>query len=420
MAATTRALAVREDRRQLMAHLGDGSRPYTLNEQSLVFDDDITYEEWAEATEELLGLSISVPFWVADALAFGEDSTFSERAAQVLPDGGWGWSTMSNYAWTARAVPAELRRAELTFSHHQEVASLRETPDLQARMLDLAVTEGWSREDLREQVRKVKRIAARAEAEQLPIPEYASSRILVEEADALAMPLLPESVDLIVTSPPYGLNKPYGGHTDEAASWEHFIGAFCVEAYRVARPGGRLALNIPLDTTVGGFRAVYAQAITQAGRAGWGYRFTSVWREGNVSKSVARGSVDSPSAPHVISRSEMIAVFSKGDWKRRVEDRTSDLQHVEWLEWTNGDWDIPGESNPWEGFSAAFPPEIPYRLIRLLSFREDVVLDPFAGSGTTLVVARQLGRQAIGLDNDAAQIASIKRRLAAAESLVVG
>lgn len=415
MVALAGAIVLRDDpQAALMRILGNGNRPYTLTEQTLVFDPGVTFDEWAEATEELLVVARGVPFWVADALAYGEDE-FSERAASVLPDGGWAWQTMANAAYTAKAVAPERRHAALSFAHHAEVASL--TPPQQLAMLDLAEEQGWTREDLRDQVRKAKRSARKILADSQPVPELPSERIRLEQADATRMPLGHDEVDLFVTSPPYGLGKPYGVHQDEWGAWPAFIGAFCLEAHRVAKDGGRLALNVPLDTTMGGFRPTYAQAVEQAIAAGWTYRSTVVWREGNVSKSVARGSVDSPSAPHVIARSEMIAIFSKGAWKRPGKGLTTDLDHEEWLQWTDGDWDFPGESNAWEGFEAAFPSELPYRLIKLLSFREDVICDPFAGSGTSLVVGLRLGRQVIGLDNDPDRIASCARRVAGSGKL---
>lgn len=407
----SRATLRREaERDALMAVLDNGSRPYTLAPQSLTFDPDVSYEDWLRCTDELIAVARGAPFWLADALSFGED-TFSERAAAVFPDQQWAWQTMANWAWTSKAVPPERRHAALSFSHHGEVASL--PAPQQEVMLTLAEEQGWTSADLREQVRKAKRTAARTVAAAQPVPEINDDDTLVLEASALQMPLEDGSVDLIVTSPPYGLMKPYRNHGDTASGWPEFIGDFCVEAYRVAKGGGRMCINVPLDTTLGGFRPTYAQTVLAALAANWTYRCTVAWLEPNVSKSIARGSVDSPSAPHVIAPCEMIAVFSKGDWKRDPEGLTVDIDHEEWLEWTNGVWALQGESRPWEGFEAAYPTDVPYRLIRLLSFQEDVVLDPFAGSGTTLVVGRRLGRSVIGFDNDPKQIESIKRRLAA-------
>jgi site-specific DNA-methyltransferase (adenine-specific) len=107
-------------------------------------------------------------------------------------------------------------------------------------------------------------------------------------------------------------------------------------------------------------------------------------------------------------------LFSNGPWKREKGDRTDDITHDEWLELTNGVWTLPGESNPWEGFDAAFPVAVPYRLIKLLSYREDTILDPFLGSGSTMAAAWRLGRaRFIGRDIDQTSVDSSLRRLAA-------
>jgi site-specific DNA-methyltransferase (adenine-specific) len=119
----------------------------------------------------------------------------------------------------------------------------------------------------------------------------------------------------------------------------------------------------------------------------------------------------------VVAPVEMVAIFSKGPWRRDPTGRTWDLARHEWIEWTNGLWRLPGESDPWEGFEGAFPLELPRRLIKLLSFHDDLVLDPFLGSGTTAVAAARLGRRFVGYDISPAQIDSAKRRLAVAAGL---
>ena len=183
------------------------------------------------------------------------------------------------------------------------------------------------------------------------------------------------------------------------------------EANRVTVPSGRLALNVPLDTTAGGYRPTYAVAVAAALRAGWTYRSSIVWRDDTITKTTARGSVDSASAPHIIARVEMVALFSKGPWMRHART-ASDLQREEWLTWTDGLWDFPGESSGWEGHPAPFPIRLPHQLVKLLSFPRDVVLDPFCGSGTTLLAAMRLGRQPIGYDRSPAYVESTLRRLA--------
>jgi site-specific DNA-methyltransferase (adenine-specific) len=235
------------------------------------------------------------------------------------------------------------------------------------------------------------------------------SDVTLTVADAAALPLPDGCIDLVVTSPPYGLDVAY--HTeDSAAEWPAKMARWLTEMYRVTREHGRLAINVPLDATSGGFRPTYHQAVGAALAAGWVYRASIVWAENNVSKSNGRGSVDSAACPHVIAPVEMVALFSRGEWKRET-DAQSDLGHDDWLTWTNGLWAFNGESHAWEGHPAPFPEELPERLIKLLSFPGDTVLDPFLGSGTTAVVAHRLGRKCYGYDLSAEYIDSAKRRL---------
>ena len=307
-----------------------------------------------------------------------------------------------------------IRDRGVSFFHHRAVQSLARQ-DFDAATEVLREVDGRDAkptvEEFREEVRRV--VQARALAAPPPANDLLPADVRIEVADARSLPLADGTVDLTVTSPPYGIGKPYATG-DAADGWPEFMRDWLREAYRVAAERGRLALNVPLDATEGGFRPTYAQAVAAAVEAGWTYRFTVVWAEDNVSKSTARGSIDSPQAIHVVAPVEMVAVFSKGAWRRDPAGRTWDLARQEWLEWTNGLWRFGGESNPWEGFPAAFPVELPHRLIKLLGFHDDLVCDPFVGSGSTAIAAARLGRQFVGFDIDSAQIGSTKRRLAAA------
>jgi site-specific DNA-methyltransferase (adenine-specific) len=159
----------------------------------------------------------------------------------------------------------------------------------------------------------------------------------------------------------------------------------------------------------GGFRPTYVHAVEAALAAGWTYRSTVVWADGELGKSTARGSVDSASSPYIYTGAEMVPLFSNGAW-RREPPCPSDIDHTDWLAWTNGLWRFRGEQTPWEGHPAPFPVELPRRLIALLSFPGDVVLDPFCGSGTTALAAVRLGRRPVGFDRSAAYVESARRR----------
>jgi DNA modification methylase len=101
----------------------------------------------------------------------------------------------------------------------------------------------------------------------------------------------------------------------------------------------------------------------------------------------------------VNTAAEAVLVLSKEERKRVANGRTSTIARDEFMDWTLGLWDFPGESAKRVGHPSPFPKELPRRLIRLFSFQEDTVLDPFCGSATTLLVARSEGRNAIGIDN---------------------
>ena len=237
----------------------------------------------------------------------------------------------------------------------------------------------------------------------------------IEQGDAARLPLADATVQLIVTSPPYGLGKEYDVHDDDQgyASYLELARGWAAELFRVSRPQARLCVNVPLDISRGGKQALYADWLALLKNAGWTYQTSIAWLEaprGNVGDSTARGSLDSPSAPHVIAPIEMIIICSRGEWNlHRAE--ASDLSHAEWLDWTNGVWIFAAEQPARVGHPAPFPEELPRRLIKLFSFPGDPVLDPFVGSGTTSLVAYRLARPSYGYDISAQYVADARARV---------
>jgi site-specific DNA-methyltransferase (adenine-specific) len=135
-------------------------------------------------------------------------------------------------------------------------------------------------------------------------------------------------------------------------------------------------------------------------RAGWEYQTTIVWNEQNISRRTAWGSWRKPSAPFVTAPVEMIPVFFKQTWRRPDTHRSWEIDRADFMAWTLGHWSFNGANPKKTGHPAPFPEELPRRLILLYSYREDVILDPFLGSGTTCVAARKLGRTGIGVEVD--------------------
>ena len=94
----------------------------------------------------------------------------------------------------------------------------------------------------------------------------------------------------------------------------------------------------------------------------------------------------------------MIVVLYKKNWKKTSGSRISDIEKFDFVDWTRGVWTFSGESKKKIGHPAPFPVELPYRCIKLLSYVGDTILDPFMGSGSTLVACKRTGRIGIGVD----------------------
>jgi len=136
-----------------------------------------------------------------------------------------------------------------------------------------------------------------------------------------------------------------------------------------------------------------------AKEVGWKYFSTIIWNEGNISRRTAWGSWLSARTPYVIAPVEAIVIFYKEKW-RKIKNDKSDITREEFMEWTNGLWTFSGESKKKVRHPAPFPIELPKRCIKLLSFVGDTVLDPFLGSGSTLIACALLNRKGIGTEID--------------------
>lgn len=248
-----------------------------------------------------------------------------------------------------------------------------------------------------------------------PRPYYEDAWVRLYQADAGDLAFLgADTVDLIVTSPPYNLEVGYNTHRDDMPYPDYLacVRRWARSLYHVAAVGGRACVDVPLDTNRGGKRPIYADYVAAFLAAGWQYHTTIVWNESNISRRTAWGSWLSASAPFVTAPVEMIAVFYKARWRRPPAGRTSTIARDDFLEWTLGLWTFHGEQPRKVGHPAPFPEELPRRLIQLYAFAEDLVLDPFCGSGTTCVVAKSLGRRCIGVDIDPDYLARAAQRCA--------
>ncbi len=230
------------------------------------------------------------------------------------------------------------------------------------------------------------------------------------------MSIIPNnSLHLMITSPPYNVSKEY----DDDLSLEEYLEMLTrvfSETYRVLVNGGRACINvanlgrkpyIPLSDYIS----------TIMIDMGFNMRGEIIWNKAaSASPSTAWGSWMSASNPTLRDIHEYILVFSKGDYKRErqkqeKEIRQNTISRDDFMEWTKSVWTFNAESARRIGHPAPFPVHLPYRLIQLLSFTNDIVLDPFMGSGTTGIAALKSNRKFIGFDTNEAYVKLANHRI---------
>lgn len=227
-----------------------------------------------------------------------------------------------------------------------------------------------------------------------------------------------ESVQLVVTSPPYNVGKPYetpvknGRHLENLDEYLEFLGAVWEECTRVLCHGGRLAINVA-STWRQPYIPLHSLITRQILELGLIMRGEIIWDKGaSAGVSTAWGSFGRASNPTLRDVHEYIMVFSKGALKLESVGKSSGIANQEFVDWTRSIWRFPTESARRAKHPAPFPEELPRRLILLYTNRGDLVLDPFMGGGTTALAAVREGRRYIGYDTDTGYCLLARQRLA--------
>jgi len=250
------------------------------------------------------------------------------------------------------------------------------------------------------------------------------------QGDARSMPFIPdESVHLVVTSPPYWNLKKYNedraqlGHID---NYETFLGEIAKtwkEAYRVLVPGGRLVCvvgDVCLSRRKHGRHVVvplHSDICVICRKIGFDNLNPIIWHKiSNASYEISNGSkfLGKPYEPNAIIKNdiEFILMQRKPGGYRKPTERQRELSRItksDYEKWFQQFWRIPGAST--REHPAPFPFELAFRLVRMFSFIEDTVLDPFCGTGTTMLAAMKSGRHSFGVEIDPSYCALAMERL---------
>lgn len=228
------------------------------------------------------------------------------------------------------------------------------------------------------------------------IPKENINRIYCKSSEL--MNEIPDfSIHLMITSPPYNVQKEY----DDDLSLEEYralLKRVFQETYKKLVTGGRACVNIA-NLGRKPYIPLHSYIIEDMLEIGFLMRGEIIWNKASsASPSTAWGSWMSASNPVLRDIHEYILVFSKESFSRMKKDKQNTITRDQFLEWTKSIWTFPAVSAKKIGHPAPFPEELPDRLIQLYSFKNDVILDPFCGSGTTCLAALRNNRYYIGYE----------------------
>ena len=205
------------------------------------------------------------------------------------------------------------------------------------------------------------------------------------------------SVHLMVTSPPYNVSKQY----DDDLTLEEYrqlLRNVWEETYRVLVPGGRACINIA-NLGRKPYIPLHAYIVEDMQKIRFLMRGEIIWNKASsASPSTAWGSWLSAANPVLRDIHEYILIYSKDTYSRSGKGKKNSIKKEDFLEWTKSVWTFPAVSARRIGHPAPFPEELPHRLIQLYTFKDDVILDPFVGSGTTCISALRDKRNYVGYD----------------------
>lgn len=254
------------------------------------------------------------------------------------------------------------------------------------------------------------KIDTNVEYKENPIDRSVIDKIYCKSSEEMSE--LPDcSVHLMVTSPPYNVSKEYDKNLtlDE---YRQLLKRVFSETYKKLVTGGRACINIA-NLGRKPYIPLHSYIIKDMQDIGFLMRGEIIWNKASsASPSTAWGTWLSAANPILRDIHEYILIFCKESFTRkRPPERKSTISNKEFLELTKSIWTFSAESARKIGHPAPFPVELPHRLIQLYTFANEIILDPFVGSGSTCVAAIKTGRHYVGYDVDKSYVDLAEKRI---------
>lgn len=244
-------------------------------------------------------------------------------------------------------------------------------------------------------------------------PGDMKNKIICGDSKDIIKQLPDNCVDLIFTSPPYNFGLSYDEYQDDSYWEDYFSKLFVIfdECIRVLKYGGRIIINIqPLFSDYIPIHHIISNHFLSRKMI---WKGEILWEKNNYNcKYTSWGSWKSPSSPYLKYTWEFLEIFCKGDLKHEGNNEDIDISIDEFKEWVVAKWSIgPERQMKKYDHPAMFPKKLVERVLKLFSFKNDFILDPFSGVGTTAVVSDLLCRNYLGIDTSDKYCEIAKKRI---------
>jgi DNA modification methylase len=227
-----------------------------------------------------------------------------------------------------------------------------------------------------------------------------TNKIICSDNRQILKQIPSESVDLIFTSPPYNFERQYDTYNDvvNIEKYLEFLYEVFTEFIRIVKSSGRIIINIMpmcMDEV-----PTHHKVTEFFIRNGLHWKNEIIWVKQSASSATSWGSWQSPSSPYIRLDVEFLEIFYKDQWKKEGKKENIDINAHDFALWTNGIWNIQPESQMIKKYNhpAVFPEKLVERVLKLFTYKHDIVLDPFNGVGTTSLICHKLNRKYIGID----------------------